>query len=280
MGVFDGYLLCSDCDWTLTDSNRKISRENSEAIRYFQEQGGLFTVATGRYPHYIQEFSHQIVPNTYIISCNGTLLYDLQRDRPVYSIHIEQDIEPLLTFIYREIPSISQVCATSDAEELFRYIRTSDGERELYGGGDGNAPMINREEDIGKLLDQYRERKINRLIMVQEQGETRKNLARLIERFGEQYKFTQSWAEGIEAQNPKSGKGEMILHLKKMAPGVRTTVGVGDNDNDISMLELTDFSFAVANAPDFVKSRAGCVTASCDESALAHVISQLARSIK
>ena len=56
MGKFDGVLICSDIDGTLTDSCGKISTENCRAIEYFQSEGGMFTVSTGRYHNFIEKF--------------------------------------------------------------------------------------------------------------------------------------------------------------------------------------------------------------------------------
>ena len=50
MKKFDGILFCTDLDGTLLESDHKISKENIEAIRYFQSEGGLFTFLTGRMP--------------------------------------------------------------------------------------------------------------------------------------------------------------------------------------------------------------------------------------
>ena len=49
MSKFDGILLISDIDGTLT-YNEKLSDENADAIRYFQKNGGFFSIATGRQP--------------------------------------------------------------------------------------------------------------------------------------------------------------------------------------------------------------------------------------
>lgn len=46
--IFDGYTLVSDMDGTLINSNKEISKENLDAIKYFVNNGGKFTVATGR----------------------------------------------------------------------------------------------------------------------------------------------------------------------------------------------------------------------------------------
>ena len=48
MGKFDGVLFFSDYDDTLYNSRRTVSPENHAAIRYFMEEGGRFSVATGR----------------------------------------------------------------------------------------------------------------------------------------------------------------------------------------------------------------------------------------
>ena len=46
MGKFDGVLFFSDYDDTLYNSQLAVSPENRAAIRYFQENGGRFSVAT------------------------------------------------------------------------------------------------------------------------------------------------------------------------------------------------------------------------------------------
>lgn len=48
-GKFFGYLICTDCDGTLTYDIGKVSEKNVRAIKYFQSEGGLFTLATGRF---------------------------------------------------------------------------------------------------------------------------------------------------------------------------------------------------------------------------------------
>lgn len=48
MGRFDDVLLTVDYDRTLTGPDSTIPERNIEAIRYFMEQGGAFTVNTGR----------------------------------------------------------------------------------------------------------------------------------------------------------------------------------------------------------------------------------------
>ena len=48
MGIFSDILLTVDFDRTLTAPDSTIPERNLEAIRYFIENGGAFTVNTGR----------------------------------------------------------------------------------------------------------------------------------------------------------------------------------------------------------------------------------------
>lgn len=63
MGKFTGYLICTDCDGTLTYEPGKVSEENAQAIRYFQQEGGVFTLATGRFPDHAELFQDKIQMN-------------------------------------------------------------------------------------------------------------------------------------------------------------------------------------------------------------------------
>ena len=80
MGIFDGVLICSDWDGSLSRGHdypgREVCPENREAIKRFQENGGLFTVSSGRYPSYILAFREQFFPNTALIALNGSLIVD------------------------------------------------------------------------------------------------------------------------------------------------------------------------------------------------------------
>ena len=73
MGKFDVILICSDFDGTLF-MGTQISDENVAAIRYFQKNGGRFTITSGRYPAFLGTHRHRIDANTYLIGLNGTII--------------------------------------------------------------------------------------------------------------------------------------------------------------------------------------------------------------
>ncbi len=56
--------------------------ENIDAIRYFQENGGKFTICSGRYIDFLDGFSDSISVNTYLICYNGAYIAD-QRSKGI-----------------------------------------------------------------------------------------------------------------------------------------------------------------------------------------------------
>ena len=48
MSKFDCYLVASDLDGTFLGANSSLLDKNLNAIRYFIENGGIFTISTGR----------------------------------------------------------------------------------------------------------------------------------------------------------------------------------------------------------------------------------------
>ena len=56
MGKFDGILLCSDFDQTMGIGG-VVTPDNCKAIEYFQQNGGLFTIISGRNPLFLK--NHQ-----------------------------------------------------------------------------------------------------------------------------------------------------------------------------------------------------------------------------
>ena len=76
MKKFEGMILACDMDGTLLDDDREISQENEQALCYFTEEGGRFTLATGRAPHAIEPYISQLPFNAPYSLLNGSLILD------------------------------------------------------------------------------------------------------------------------------------------------------------------------------------------------------------
>ena len=209
MGKYDGYLLCTDFDGTFALPGTKLSEENLAAIRRFQAEGGLFTIASGRQPQFLRELVGPFEANAPIIAMNGTMICD---------------------------------------EHSFAVIKD-------YPVGEEILPVLDEIADLD-LCD---------------------NLILWNERWGKRFTGSRSWPTGFEIQGKEGGKGAALQWIRRyLGERVRITVGVGDFENDISLIRDADIGYAVANAIPEAKAAADRVTVAHTEHAIAAIIEELA----
>ncbi|MBQ2642736.1 MAG: HAD-IIB family hydrolase [Eubacterium sp.] len=260
MGKFDGYLICADCDGTLTYEAGKISKENIDAINHFQEEGGLFTLATGRLPGFSENFTDVIDINAPAVTLGGTLLYDLKKDEIVKNwLGSKYDAMDIIKHVAEHWSGVRECWANYNISESVSYSF------ERHKLGDGYL-----EELFEPLPDQI----YKSLLFVPK--EIIHNVQKdLTDTFGDKFRFDMSWNEGLEMQVKTSSKGLAVKYLKEHLGGIHTTVGVGDYENDISLMEETDIGYAVANAPEHVKAHADRITVANTDHAIAAIINDL-----
>ena len=265
MGKFSGYLICTDCDGTLTYEPGKVSEENAKAIKYFQSEGGLFTLATGRFPGHAYEFKDMIEVNAPMVALNGTVLYDLKNENIIHEWTADkEECLEMFDFIHHKYPEVKNFWMN------YSYKDSVDYKPSEHKPGDGS-------------LQQFFEKLPNRLykmLSFQDASITQSLQNALKETYGDKFRFDRSWPEGIEIQPIDSGKGVAVQYMKEhLDCDIHTTIGVGDYENDLSLLECSDIGYAVTTAIDGVKAVADRVTVSNKEHALAAIIYELEKEI-
>lgn len=100
--------------------------------------------------------------------------------------------------------------------------------------------------------------------------------AKAEQRFGDGATIAQSQTYYLDVTPLGGNKGAGIraLAASRNVP-LAATVAIGDQANDIAMLDVAGFAIAMGNAPDAVKAKADAVTASNDEDGVAHAIETL-----
>lgn len=242
---YDGIVLYSDLDGTLLNDQRKLSKENFEALSYFVSNGGRFGVATGRMERTTLVNFPELPVNLPSIFFNGALIFDLTAREPIHSIFAPDDLAPMFQNILDRYPSASvEVNANGMAyvlhlNDVIRIQTAREGLTaveipwsEIPGGwykiliADANETLIK----IKKELDALNRTDIN--IMFSE--------AELLD----------IMAEGVS-------KGAALRYLKKhIGHDWRMVFAAGDNDNDLDMIKEADVGIAVANARPSVKEAA------------------------
>lgn len=265
MNKFKGYLICTDCDGTLTYEAGKVSDENAKAIRHFQEEGGLFTLATGRFPGHAYEFQDKIEVNAPVVALNGTVLFDLKKKQLIHEWTTDKkDCYELFDYIHRHYPNVWECWVNYTYQDSVSF---KPGEHKP---GDGAL------EDFFETLPNQ----LYKSLSFQAADITPKLQRDLKGKFGHKFRFDTSWQEGLEIQPIHSGKGIAVQYMKEnLDAEIHTTIGVGDYENDLNLLEYADIGYAVENAIDCVKAVADRITVSNKEHALAKIIEDLEKEI-
>ncbi len=265
MGKFDGFLICSDVDSTLTYEAGKVSDENAKAIKYFQDEGGLFTLATGRAPSFMEHFSDKLKINAPIVSFNGTLLYDTKEDKIIKTWPMDRDtVHKVFNYIQEIYPEIWHYSFGVNTSINAQY------EAKKHSADDGT---------LDELFTTF-PNEMYKVLTVQSEDLTLELKRDLTRKFGDQLQFYRSWNEGLEYVSLESGKGIAVDHMKKYLNGqVHTTVGIGDFENDITLIEYADIGYAVENSLESVKKVADRITVKNTEHAIAAVIKDLEETV-
>ena len=104
--MFSDILLTVDYDRTLTGLDSSIPAKNLEAIRYFMENGGKFTVNTGRsVPMSANNILNKVPVNAPLLLYNGSAAYDTETGALLLCHPIPLDPRAVITDVQKQFPS-------------------------------------------------------------------------------------------------------------------------------------------------------------------------------
>ena len=254
MKKYEGILICSDIDGTLSDSRGTgyVSKENIDAINDFMSRGGLFTLATGRQKIFTKKFEELFLCNAPMILINGTVVS--MGDEILYSNPLDREALKDIDNILKEFP-IMQEChiRNINSEIKFKYE---------------NGEMVKVQEADGPYY--------KCIFLFEKEQDCSFFMEKMLEKYGEKYEFNRSWPIEAEMHIKGSGKGDAVRFLRRYyGEKVSKIICVGDYENDLSMLIEADEGIAVGNAHPALKKAADKVTVSCEENAVAKIINEL-----
>ena len=261
-GIFSNILLITDLDGTLLPHSKIISDTDIKNIKSFTDNGGHFSIATGRPFQSAEKYLEVLSVNAPAILYNGSCIFDSKSDKSNWCRYLNKNSRELISDVLKRFPEASAEILTADNVYA---IQINDTER-YHMSITNNIAVESTLENVGdkwlKALFAMEPERINELIDYIDK---------------EKYKdisFVQSCRFFYEMLPQNISKGYALKILKEQF-GYKdyTIVAVGDYDNDIEMLGYADISFATANANDNVKKIVDFVLEeSCEDNAISAVI--------
>ena len=262
-------LLVLDIDGTIAGKSNSISTRVKKAITAAQAKGIEVAVATGRMYRSALRFHQEINSKLPLISYQGAWIQDPATQQLHQHLSIPKNIsEQLLD--YFEQPSLRQLLSVHFYIGDRLYVRELTPETQGYAQrsnidaiavGDLRQTLNNEPTKILALCDDTHV--INQLL----------TSLRLKYTPAELY-LTTSVATFFEATHPLVNKGAAVSYLAEKLLGLKSNnvMTIGDNFNDLEMLEYAGIGVAMGNAPPQVKARAQWIAPSIDEDGAAVAI--------
>lgn len=255
MGIFDGYLIMSDFDRTLCNSG-VIPAANSEAIRHFQNEGGIFSLSSGRWPEFIVLWKEFFVPNGICAMMNGNILCSSDGK----TVYFEETMDRISSLEF--VKTVMNACPRLD------HVRFHGKNDSVCMYHENTFTLENVPDPLYKFV----------FLTPDETSDEYTNTIKTLATG--KYLVARSWINGIEIQNAGTGKGNAVSLLRNIyGDKIHTVVAVGDYENDIEMLKAADIGYAVDNALPSVKAAADKITVDCSLGAVAAVINDLENGI-
>lgn len=259
-------LIVSDFDGTLRRSEGGISEGNVRAINDYIAAGGIFAFCTGRMLSSIMPYARQLKLEGLIAAYQGAVIADIGSGRLLRDVRIS--------------------CA--DAAEICGYLQSLGRHIHVY---DGDSVYMNRDDEMKRYYEAVcgvsgivtgediasfvREKNIcpQKVLAMNPAEENGEICRKASARFGKRFDVTSSSEFLVEVTSFDCNKGGALEFLADYYRiPLDKTAAIGDNYNDIPMIEKAGLGAAVRNGVEEIRKRADFVTGTCDEDGVAYVI--------
>lgn len=251
MANYSDILLTTDFDRTLTAPDSSIPSCNLEAIRYFMEQGGIFTVNTGRTIPSSTALMEIVPVNAPFLLYNGSAAYDKSKDEFLFFHEFQLSWSEAYHKIREKFPSLWLEYQGAKAHYMFREhpVWPSFCENNQY-----PWKYASPEDDLGPFLKFCVYAKIEDPGIDHLFHGTEEEIAFMDEvekwflhEFGDTCVITRSADLYIDIQPSGVSKGKSARELKELL-NRKILICIGDAENDLSMLDDADFAFCPGDA--------------------------------
>ena len=245
--LYSDILLTVDFDRTLTAPDSTIPKRNIEAIQYFIDNGGTFTMNTGRsVPSSMRNIFGIVPTNAPLLLYNGSAAYDEKSGTFTRYAPIELDPAVVLPQLQARFPHLHLEVQAVDKH----YLMHKNAGWEAYSDNNGcpwgyaapaeiPGPFIKftfygdfHDNTVASLYEATEE----------ELAQISEMIDYMTEQYGDRIEIFRACARIIDFHTKGVSKLKSARLLQKEL-GKQILVCVGDAENDLTMLEGADYAF-------------------------------------
>lgn len=247
-------ILYSDLDETLLDASGNVPMVNQDAITALQKRGGRFVIATGRSYNMIYDIQKQVhtynLAHEYSICFNGGLVIENKNNRVLYFKGLPKKAARII-FDEGQKRNLCMLVFTMESCYIFNAdpweVERKRQQKAPHQVMDGDLDDIH--EEIAKILVVKRDmdylRSLRTTIAPRLEGQVSLSFS--------SNRYMECNAKGVD-------KGSGIAFLTNyLGESLEHTIAIGDNYNDMAMIEKAGLGACVKSAQDDVKKVADYV---------------------
>lgn len=261
-------LIVSDFDGTLLTDDGTIPDEARAAIADYVANGGIFAVCTGRMLASILPRVRELGLKGLVVAYQGTVIAEIESGKIIKKNAIPcADAAELCAFF----ESLQKGVNTYTNEILYTSLPKDNAYLKIYESRTG-IDAISVEGGLANFVikNNFDCQKVTCLLSPKEREEVYRAAA---EKFGKRFDITCSADALVEASPLEDNKGAALKYIADYYKiPMDSTVAIGDNLNDLSMIVAANIGVAVGNATQVLKDAADVVTVSNNEAAVAKII--------
>lgn len=267
-------LVATDLDGTFLGSDKSVSSENMEALQLLGEKGIVRVIATGRNLMKTKEVILPEIPFDYIVFSSGAGVFDCNNNELVYHQNMDGQVTRKLTefllqsdlnfHVFRAVPENFRCWyhrGNSPCVEFENYLKY----HQLY--SEVLPVHIEMSSDACQFLVVF-PNDLDRFLSFKQEVESAFHGIKVV-RTSSPLETGYIWME-IFHESVSKGNGVKFI-CDSLGIGHEFTLGIGNDFNDLDLLEFTRYSYVVQNGPEEMKRRF-MTTCSNEESAFAQAI--------
>lgn len=256
------YIIAIDSDGTLRRTDGTISNFTKMVIKKQIAKENIVVICTARPRYHTQKISSEVGADSFMISSNGSEIYDVNKKKIIWAKYIDRKSCKLL-YDYAMLNNIRIMFVLENTEYVTQFTRNDD---QVLLTKDNFDEVINNKIKQVMVIGKEKE-KIN-MFKEKVQNEYKMNI---LDSSKEDSKET--WFSVVSKD---ASKGIAILKLAEyLNISKENIIAIGNDSNDISMFKVAKISAAVSNSPKNVLEKAKYKIKSNDEDGVAIFLNEL-----
>lgn len=264
-------LVAMDLDGTLLNKDKEISERNKRAIQLAKKRGVKMVVCSGRVYTGARLYAKQLGIVDPIIACNGAIICENSEGRIIYSNYLSNEVCQRIIEICHKYNIYYHVYAgeTMLTEQLgHTSLRYYERNKTLPPKDRVDIEVVT---SMMKKIQTY-DGKVLKFVVISEDSELLRKVRSDVSEISS-VDIMSSNFDNFEVVTKGVSKGAALKKLSDMLDiSADEMIAIGDNENDISMLEYAGLGIAMKNGEACAKEAAKYITGSNVEDGVAEAI--------